>query len=97
MPSRASPHCNVPLKTFLTFNRVVCLVSCAVGDYISVFMDSLLFPLYLELVSGGVCSDKGFWNGKFAGKVALFPKSLNASVAAAEAGAAGGNRHEWRN
>lgn len=64
-------------------------------------MYALFFPPCLELRSEGVCSDKGFWNGKFAGKVALLPKSftktLNASVAAAEVGAAPGNRHEWRN
>lgn len=37
-------------------------------------MYSLFFPPCLELLSEGVCSEKEFWNGKFAGKEALSPK-----------------------
>lgn len=47
-------------------------------------------PPCLKLQSEGVCSDEGFWNGKFAFKVALLPKLLNASIAAAEGAVATG-------
>lgn len=47
-------------------------------------------PPCLELQSEGVCSDEGFWNGKFADEVALLPKSLHASIAAAEGAVATG-------
>lgn len=53
------------LKSFLHLTE---LFSCAVGNCISVLVNSLFFPLRLELLSEGVCSDKGFGMGSLQAK-----------------------------